>query len=111
MKFKTTKKTINENYSARICVGYCSIQHLLNYEDAVAYTTHIEGWEADIYAVGNVAIITGYAPFGNFRPSYDLCKKYNDAALEICCNRKITWEEQRDKVRELLNKFVKEAVQ
>ena len=80
MKFRTTKKAVNAGYGTRIEVGYADLQFLLKYKDAVAYTTRIEGWGADIYDFGNVAIVTGYAPFGNFRPDYDMVHRYDKAA-------------------------------
>lgn len=67
MKFKTTQKAIRANYNKIICVPYCGLQTLLNYENPVAYTIRHEGWAADIYDMGGgVAIVTGYAPFEIF---------------------------------------------
>ena len=61
MKFKTTQKEIRANYNKIICVPYCGLQTLLNYESPVAYTVRREGWAADIYDMsGGVAIVTGY---------------------------------------------------
>ena len=61
MKFKTTQKEIRANYNEIICVPYCGLQNLLNYESPVAYTARREGWGADIYDMGGgVAIVTGY---------------------------------------------------
>lgn len=81
MKFKTTQKAIWANYNKIICVPYCGLQNLLNYESPVAYTVRREGWAADIYDMGGgVAIVTGYAPFGNIRPSYELRERYETDA-------------------------------
>lgn len=81
MKFKTTQKAIKANYNTIICVPYCGLQNLLNYESPVAYTERREGWAADIYDMGGgVAIVTGYAPFGNVRPSYELRERYETQA-------------------------------
>ena len=77
MKFKTTQKAIKTNYNTIICIPYCGLQNLLNYKSPVAYTVRREGWAADIYDMGGgVAIVTGYAPFGNVRPSYELRERY-----------------------------------
>ena len=35
MKFKTTQKEIRANYNKIICVPYCGLQNLLNYESPV----------------------------------------------------------------------------
>ena len=81
MKFKTTQKAIRANYNEIICVPYCGLQNLLNYENPVAYTARCEGWAADIYDMGGgVAIVTGYAPFGNIRPPYELRERYETDA-------------------------------
>ena len=80
MKFHTTKKAIMNGYKNVICVPYCALQSLLSHENAIAYTTRVEGWGADVYQFGNTAIVTGYAPFGNIRPGYEINKKYDDRA-------------------------------
>ena len=33
MKYKTTKKAVNEGYKNKICVTYCGLQNLLCYEN------------------------------------------------------------------------------
>lgn len=108
MKFKTTQKEIRANYPTVISVPYCGLQNLLNYESPVAYTVRREGWAADIYDVGGgVAIATGYAPFGNVRPSYELREKYETQAEKI---RYIScYEEKRDALRELQRAFIEEV--
>ena len=108
MKFKTTQKAIKANYNTIICVPYCSLQNLLNYESPVAYTVRCEGWAADIYDMGGgVAIATGYAPFGNIRPSYELWEKYETQAEKI---RYISgYDEKRDALRELQRAFIEEV--
>lgn len=111
MKYKTTQKAVKEGYKNKICVGYCNLQYLLNYESPAAYTARREGWAADIYDFGNTAIITGYAPFGNIRPAYDICKKYDNAAEKIRYDYSLSWEEKKEKTTELLKQFIKEVTQ
>ena len=111
MKFKTTQKAIRANYNKIICVPYCGLQTLLNYENPVAYIVRREGWAADIYDMGGgVAIVTGYAPFGNIRPSYELCERYETQAEKIRYNYSLAWEEQRDALRELQRAFIEEVI-
>lgn len=110
MKFKTTQKEIRANYNKIICVPYCGLQNLLNYESPVAYTARREGWAADIYDMGGgVAIVTGYAPFGNIRPSYEFRKRYETDAEKILHNYSLAWTEQREQLRQLARAFVDEA--
>ena len=110
MKFKTTQKEIRVNFNKIICVPYCGLQTLLNYESPVAYTVRREGWAADIYDMdGGVAIVTGYAPFGNVRPGYDICRKYEKQAEKIRYNYTLSYDRQRDMLKSLAKKFVKEV--
>lgn len=108
MKFKTTQKEIRANYNKIICVPYCGLQNLLNYESPVAYTVRREGWAADIYDMGGgIAIVTGYAPFGNIRPSYELRERYEKQAEKI--RYEYNYDRQRESLESLARDFVKEA--
>lgn len=111
MKYRTTKKDVMNGYGNIICVGYCNLENLLNCERETAYTTRREGWGADIYDFGNTAIVTGYAPFGNIRPGYDLCQKYENAAEKIRCDYELTYPERKEQLRELIKAFIKEVTQ
>lgn len=108
MKFKTTQKEIRANYNKIICVPYCELQNLLNYESPVAYTARREGWAADIYDMGGgVAIVTGYAPFGNIRPPYELREWYETQAEKI--RYEYSYDEQRESLKSLARDFIKEV--
>lgn len=110
MKFKTTQKVVKAGYSTIICVPYCGLQNLLTYESPVAYTARCEGWAADIYDMGGgVAIVTGYAPFGNIRPSYELRERYETDAEKIRYNYSLAWKEQREQLKQLARAFIEEV--
>ena len=110
MKFRVTQKEIKANFSKIISVPYCGLQNLLNWESPVAYTSRREGWAADIYDMGGgVAIVTGYAPFGNIRPAYELRERYETQAAEIRYNCRLSWEEQREQLNQLAKEFIAEA--
>ena len=110
MKFRVTQKEIKANFDKIISVPYCSLQNLLNWESPVAYTTRREGWAADIYDMGGgVAIVTGYAPFGNIRPAYELRERCEKQAEKICYDYSLSWTEQRGKLRQLAKEFIAEA--
>jgi hypothetical protein len=110
MKFKTTQKEIKEGYKHVIQVSYCGLQSLLSCENPIAYTTRAEGWGADIYAFGNTAIVTGYAPFGNIRPAYEINQRYEQRAMKapegIC-----KWEEKKAILAGLIEEYIKEVTQ
>lgn len=108
MKFRTTQKEIRANYNKIICIPYCGLQNLLRYESPVAYTVRREGWAADIYDMGGgVAIVTGYAPFGNIRPSYELREQYEKQAEKIYYE--YSYDRRRESLKSLARNFIKEV--
>lgn len=111
MKFKTTQKAIKANYTNIICVGYCDLPHLLTYENPIAYTVRREGWGADIYEVNsNTVIVTGYAPFGNIRPDYNIVQRYEQDAKHVCYAH-CDWEysELKSCLGKLIQEFISEV--
>ena len=108
MKFKTTKKAIKESYSTIIEIGYCDLQYLLNFKAPIAYTCGVYGWNADIYNIDGVAIVTGYRPFGNIKPDYDTCLKYNKKAKELR-DKSIDMEERKKQLDKLIAEFIEEV--
>ena len=110
MKTKITRKAVREIYDNIICVGYCNLQYLLARETEMYYCTRVEGWACDVYDFGNTAIITGYDPFGNIRPSYELQCKYNKDAEKIIFDYSIKWETQREMLRKKIDEFINECI-
>lgn len=110
MKFKTTQKYIKANYKNIISVGYCKIQYLLSCESPIAYTSGRDGWYADIYNFGNTAIVTGYNPFGNVKPDYEIVKKYEDMAKSVVHHHAV-WEysKMQDCLTALIHDFIEEV--
>ena len=105
MKYRTTQKAIRSGFNAVIAVPYCALQTLLTFESPVAYTVRREGWGADIYDVGNgVAIVTGYAPFGNYKPSYEVRQMYENLARRVLNG--YSYNEAKEELRYLLDEFV-----
>lgn len=109
MSMELKKKQVMENYFT-IPIGYCDLQRLLRYEEKVGYTCGVYGWNADIYTIGNVAIVTGYRPFGEWERPQGIVKKYEDKANKILEDNRIkNWETKRDKLHKLVEKFVQEV--
>ena len=108
MKFKTTKKAINEVYRNIICVGYADLQDLLTHIEPMAYTCGVYGWNADIYIINGVAIVTGYRPFGNIKADYDICEKYESEANQII-KSVYNYEERKTALDDLISKFIEEV--
>lgn len=109
MKYKTTKKDVNRRYDFRIMVGYCNLQALLTYESPTCYTARSEGWAADIYSYGNTAIITWYSPFGNIKPNYETCQKYEEAARKVLDDDSLTWQEKSSILYDKVLEFIEEV--
>lgn len=105
MKLKTTQKAIRNGYRKTICIGYCAAQHLLHYKNPTAYTCGVYGWNADIYDFDNIAIVTGYRPFGNIHPDYNVIREYDKKAAAII-NGGGTYDEKRTLVNILLYEFL-----
>lgn len=108
MKFKTTKKAVNEGYNNIICVGYADLHYLLNQLEPTAYTAGVYGWNADIYNINGKMLVTGYRPFGNIKPDYDIVHKYNMMAKDIIHDTK-DYTECKEKLNNLINEFIEEV--
>jgi hypothetical protein len=109
MKFKTTRKAVEENFAKVISVGYCSLQKLLTYETPIAYTRGVYGWNADIYTFGNVAIVTGYRPFGE-DVDYSLCKEYEEKAAALRDLGR-PYAERKAEAEALVKEFIAKAIE
>lgn len=110
MKFRTTRKEVMTGYNKTIKIGYCDAQTLLEYAEPVAYTAGTYGWNADIYDMGDgVAIVTGYRPFGNTKPSYELIREYELLAKAIDWHT-TNYAERKERVEQLLEKFIEEVL-
>lgn len=116
MKYKTTKKAVQSNYRNIIRLGAVELYYLLKFTEPVAYTSGVYGWNADIYDLGNVAIVTGYRPFGNISPDYKIVEKYNQLGREIYEEEHDPakdWNEEREdqenRLNQLIQKFIKEV--
>ena len=111
MKTKITKKAVREKYPKIISVGYAVLQHLLTFEKPKFYTCGYEGWYADVYEMENfpgVAIVTGYQPFGNFKPSYNLLYEYDQKAVEVLTST-TNYDKQKKAIDTLITCFVMEG--
>ena len=83
MSMRITQKEVKGTHWHVIAVPNCALQSLLKCRVPYAHTERREGWGADVYSIGPFAIATGYAPFGDVKPSYEVLKKYEDAAENI----------------------------
>ena len=112
MKHKITRRELRGRFGTIISAGYCNLQTLLVDVDPSYYLTRTEGWAADVYMVGNDAVIvTGYAPIGNVTPSYELQRKYEMSARRVIGDGlHINTVEKQSKLETLRDDFVKECL-
>ncbi len=113
MKFKTTQKEIKSNFQYVISIDYCGLGSLLRYDNPIAYTIRGKGgclgWGSDVYDLGDgVAVVTGYAPFGNVKPDYEVVRKYRDLAEQI--RKSLKWNEQEAALKALQQDFLREVI-
>jgi hypothetical protein len=109
---KMTMKETKRIYNHIIKVGYCELQSLLNLISPFAYTSGVYGWNADVYDFGDIAIVTGYRPFGDIVASCELCHKYEQKAKEIMDwfdDMPCDWDRRRDALYLLIEEFLEEV--
>ena len=108
MKTKTTNKKIYSTHMNVLKVGFCRLQHLLNFRDPDFYNYGIDGWKYDAYSIGSTAIVTGYQPIGE-PVSYDLAKKYDDLAIRILADNTLDYQDKRTQLDNLIYEFIEKA--
>ena len=110
MKFRTTKKKILETYYC-FKVGYCELQSLLKEteQEIILYTDGAYGWNCDIYIKNDIAITTGYRPFGmSIKKAIPDYEKYEQQALAI--NRMYTGSARIQMIDMLKDNLYKELL-
>ena len=111
MKFKTTNKYIRALYGdCVIRIPYGDAQDLLRYEDPIAYTCGVYGWNADFYAIDGTAICTGYRSLVGQCVDYDLLHQYNTKARKIADDRRRGYDSKARAVRKLLCEFINKTL-
>lgn len=108
---KVTMKETKRSYKYLIQVDYCGLQSLLNLVSPSAYTSGVYGWNADIYAFGSAAIVTGYRTFGNIVASRELCKEYEQKAKDILDLFDVSWDSRREALYNLIEDFIEEVLE
>ena len=112
MKRKTTKKELRAWFKTIISVGYCDLQTLFTDIDPAYFITRTEGWAADVYILDiDTVVVTGYAPFGNISPEYDLQRKYELLARRVIGDGLyINTDSKLEKLAALRADFVRECL-
>lgn len=101
-----TAKSVRATSRDIIQIPYCGIQSLLKFKNRAGYTAGVYGWNADVFYIDGVTIVTGYRPFGNIKPDYKLIDRYEHAAREALDD----WKTAPEVVNNLLLEFVQAAL-
>jgi len=106
-KVKVSMKDMRDNYYV-IGIPYCKAQYLLSYQNPVAYSSGVYGWNCDYYDIDNVVISTGYRYVNNKRTAYDydLLKGYDNEARKIVGDYDLDYDERKKQVNILLSEFI-----
>ena len=106
-KAEVTRKWIASNYTC--CgVGYCTLQYLLRFQHKDFYTAGVYGWNFDAYTFGDYCITTGYRGMIHHVEANNALK-YDDEARAILDDSRLSWKEKKEKVNNLLKKFLLET--
>ena len=105
MKTKVTKKQVLSSYSNILELVYCDLQHLLNHFSPSYYTAGVYSWNADIYIIDGMCIVTGYRPFGIIRPSREDKERANKEYNEL--SNQLSYEEKTKEVKAILKSLFK----
>ena len=110
MKKQFTRKAIKnmKNYTV-LAIGFCNLQHLLTLETPFGFSTGISGWDCDYYYSPDYEFIIsmGNRPVGQ-EVSRDLCKKYENLAIELI-EKHLKSEDLKVELQKLISEFVAEV--
>lgn len=98
MKAQITLKQLKQMFSKRIAIGYCDASNLLKFEEPIAYTAGVYGWNNDIYAIDGCAIVTGYRNLcENINYNKSRIRDYDKKAYDVILDNTIDWETKKNK--------------
>lgn len=84
MSMRLYKKHVRAEYPIVAYCGYCDLQHTLYFTPKIGHTERAEGWGCNIYELApDIALTTGYVPFGNRRLSLAITERYEKKAKQI----------------------------
>lgn len=77
------KKHVNAAYRIVAYCGYCDLQYTLKNALKIGHTERAEGWGCNIYQLApDIALTTGYAPFGNLSLPLAMTERYEQRARQ-----------------------------
>ena len=108
MSMRVYKKHVRAAYPIVAYCSYCNLQYTLYFTPHFGHTERAEGWGCDVYELASdVALTTGYAPFGNRRLPLALTEHYEKKAMEMLAKDGYNYN-AKEKLEALINELVAE---
>lgn len=84
MSMRVYKKHVRAAYPIVAYCSYCALQYTLSFISNFGHTERAEGWGCNVYEIApDIALTTGYDPFGNRRLSLAITERYEKKAKQI----------------------------
>ena len=108
MSMRVYKKHVRAAYPIVAYCGYCDLQYTLYFTPKFGHTERAEGWGCDVYEIApDIALTTGYDPFGNRRLPLAFTARYEEKAKQILEKNAYSYKAEK-KLEKLLKKMVAE---
>lgn len=108
MSMRIYKKQVRAAYPIVAYCGYCDLQYTLYFTPKFAHTERAEGWGCDVYELASdIALTTGYDPFGNRRLPLAFTKRYEEKAKQILAENNYSYI-AKEKLEALINELAAE---
>ena len=108
MSMRVYKKHVRAAYPIVAYCGYCDLQYTLYFTTKFGHTERAEGWGCDVYELAyDIALTTGYDPFGNCRLPLAFTERYEEKAKQILAENNYSYI-AKEKLEILLNELAAE---
>ena len=108
MSMRLYKKHVRAEYPIVAYCGYCDLQYTLYFAPKIGNTERAEGWGCDIYELApDIALTTGYDPFGNRRLPLAFTERYEKKAKQILTDNSYSYI-AKEELEALINELATE---
>ena len=108
MSMRVYKKHVRAAYPIVAYCGYCDLQYTLSFTSNFGHTERAEGWGCNVYEIApDIALTTGYDPFGNRRLPLAITERYEKKAKQILEENSLNYI-AKEKLEMLLNELAAE---
>lgn len=108
MSMRVYKKHVLAAYPIVAYCNYCNLQYTLYFISKFGHTERTEGWGCDVYELApDIALTTGYDPFGNRCLPLAFTERYEEKAKQILAGNNYSYI-AKEKLEILLNELAAE---